>query len=143
MKKMELLRERLKKIYLFFGRLLTSCFVAILVMIGLIYGYAQIPAHCPGLVLPQMPGDPPIPWYQTIDILEILGYIFAAAFLVGFCASLIYLILGIVKFFITRSKKKKNPSIKLLLLRGIIGMILFVLLYFAISSELALVPMCL
>lgn len=132
---MKWLSEKIIKIYHFFGPILSLCFIVTLIVAIIIAIHTQIPIERHGLGLSQLPGSgtytplPPTPWYQNINMGSIVGTIITHILLIAFGMSFLYFILGIVRHFVTPSKEIKGNSVKVLLLRGSIGMILAVLFF--------------
>lgn len=151
MKRLKWFFVEIKKIYDFFGHILSFCFIVIFITIIIMGISLLIPPRCPSqeLVLPQLSGSgtyippPPPPWYQNIDIGTIVSGTTVMVFVIAFVVSLLYFIIGIIRHFLIHSKKKKNKSVKVMILRGIIGMILILLLVITLYFEFSLIPLCL
>jgi hypothetical protein len=147
---MKWISKKLSNIYRFFGDILICCLaVSFIAMVIFPILNAEFTPPCQGLVLPQIPYSgsytppTPTPWYQNIHFGELFGEIITVVLVVGFLASLIYLIAGFVRHFFVPSKKKNRTSAKTLILRGIIGIAIIFLLFFAFSIELGFFGLCL
>jgi hypothetical protein len=135
-----------KKIYSLFGPLLTALLGLNIILISLIGIYMQFIFQCTtwGINIDLGAGKPilrpPHPWHQ--NLIDLLGKFLWPLILINFIVSLIYFIVGCVRYLFTlrQKEKRKDKPGKIMVLRGVLGIVILVILYLIIQL---IAPVCL
>ncbi len=162
MKVIRFLSAKGAAVYHFFGPILSVLFIfSILLSILIISFIVLLPSQCQShnFVIPRLDSDqsmpavilsptpPPPAWYDLLQRNgQFISNVTTIFFLALFVISILYTLVGIVQYILSRLYEKKpasNSHAKLLFIRGIVGVILSFLLFFFFQYALGLFGICL